>query len=76
MKSAAILASLLALGVSACGADVAATAVTVTELQAENAKQAKKQMEQIQKSIDETQQLSQRRLEESDAITQQTEGAQ
>jgi hypothetical protein len=64
MKSATIIAVLLALGLSACGADVAATAVTVSELQAENAKRAKEQMEQAQKAIADAQKLSQQRLED------------
>jgi dihydroxyacetone kinase-like predicted kinase len=69
MKSAT---ALLALGLCACGADVATTTVTVSKLQAEEARQARERMEQAQKMLDEAQSRNQRRLEQADDMVRST----
>jgi hypothetical protein len=51
MKSATAVVSICAL-LSACGAEVASTAVTTTKLQATQAEQAKAQGEQIKKNLE------------------------
>ncbi|MDR2678329.1 MAG: hypothetical protein LBB51_02710 [Zoogloeaceae bacterium] len=73
MKPGIILACLLSALLSACGAEVAGTAAAVGKMQAEEAQRAREQMEQIQKTLEETQQLSQRRL---DALEGESAGRQ
>ena len=53
MKVVLTLISLCAL-FSACGAEVASTAVTTTKLQATQAEQAKAQAEQLKKNLEES----------------------
>jgi TolA-binding protein len=66
MKSTFLIATLLSALLSACGAEVAGTAAVVGKMQAEEAQRAREQLERIQKSLDETQRLSQQRLDAVD----------
>ncbi|GHT94569.1 hypothetical protein AGMMS49545_16060 [Betaproteobacteria bacterium] len=72
MKTSIWILLLAALGLSACGVDVATTAATVGALQAEEARQAKQQQEMIEKQLEETQKLTHQRLQEIDGAASDT----
>ncbi len=65
------LTVLLALALTACGAEVAGTAATAAAGRAEEARQAEQAREQVRQQLDAAAQLQQQRLQEAERTLQQ-----
>ena len=62
-----VLVFVMALLLSACGVDTAATAVTLAELRAKEAQEAKKTIDRVQNQLNEAMKMAEQRRREAEA---------